>query len=109
MIPAQDMMDACGAMEEECIAAVMHEVRKGLALTLTPALTLTLTRYARCTKIASRPAPLYYAHLAAAHAPWYETNDPNPYPKGYPKPKPNPNYSPYANPNPNPNPTPNQV
>ena len=29
MIPAQDMMDACGAMEEECIAAVMHEVRKG--------------------------------------------------------------------------------
>mmetsp|Transcript_9518 Transcript_9518/g.22429 ORF Transcript_9518/g.22429 Transcript_9518/m.22429 type:complete len:726 (-) Transcript_9518:94-2271(-) len=28
--------------------------------------------YARCTKIASRPAPLYYAHLAAAHAPWYE-------------------------------------
>jgi len=28
--------------------------------------------YARCTKIASRPAPIYYAHLAAAHAPWYE-------------------------------------
>jgi len=28
--------------------------------------------YARCTKIASRPAPLYYAHLAASHAPWYE-------------------------------------
>ena len=27
--------------------------------------------YARCTKIASRPAPIYYAHLAAAHAPWY--------------------------------------
>jgi len=28
--------------------------------------------YARCTKIASRPAPIYYAHLAAFHAPWYE-------------------------------------
>ena len=28
--------------------------------------------YARCTKTASRPAPIYYAHLAAAHAPWYE-------------------------------------
>jgi len=27
--------------------------------------------YARCTKIASRPAPIYYAHLAAFHAPWY--------------------------------------
>ena len=26
----------------------------------------------RCTKIASRPAPLYYAHLAALHSPWYE-------------------------------------
>ena len=30
----------------------------------------TCQTYARCTKIVSRPAPLYYAHLAAAHAPW---------------------------------------
>ena len=28
----------------------------------------TSSRYARCTKIASRPAPIYYAHLAAFHA-----------------------------------------
>ena len=28
--------------------------------------------YARCTKVASRPAPIYYAHLAAAHAPYYD-------------------------------------
>jgi len=27
--------------------------------------------YARCTKIASLPAPVAYAHLAAFHAPWY--------------------------------------
>ena len=27
--------------------------------------------YARCTKVASRPSPIYYAHLAAFHAPWY--------------------------------------
>jgi len=27
--------------------------------------------YSRCTKIASRPAPIYYAHLAAYHAQWY--------------------------------------
>ena len=31
-----------------------------------------MSRYMRCTKIASRPAPLYYAHLAASHSPWYE-------------------------------------
>jgi len=30
--------------------------------------------YARCTKIASRPAPIYYAHLAAMHASWYKAN-----------------------------------
>ena len=24
------------------------------------------------TPVASRPAPIYYTHLAAAHAPWYE-------------------------------------
>jgi hypothetical protein len=30
-----------------------------------------MSRYARCTKIASLPAPLYYAHLAAKKCPMY--------------------------------------